>query len=181
MPGSRRSPPSGKRRCAARSSRPTTQAARRRRGRMLYSSLDACAAADRAVRARESALRAALRAQQPPGLGARAAAGHPRAWSAPARDADALRSDGPAKEAAMDKRRHPARAAPRVPARRSARSCRGWRWPSLVAHRRAGWSRKIARFAVVKGLRAINFNVLTERAGIGRLPAAGRHPERHHG
>ena len=40
----------------------------------------------------------------------------------------------------------------------------------------AGWLlAKAARFAVVKGLRAINFHVLTERAGHRRLPAAGRH------
>ena len=41
----------------------------------------------------------------------------------------------------------------------------------------AGWlAAKLARFAVVKGLRAINFNVLTERAGLdGFLRQGGMH------
>ena len=45
----------------------------------------------------------------------------------------------------------------------------------------AGWLlAKAVRFAVARGLRAINFNVLTERAGHRRLPARRRHPGRHH-
>ncbi len=47
---------------------------------------------------------------------------------------------------------------------RAPRCCRGWRWRSVVIAGR--WLvAKAIRFAVEQGLRAVNFNVLTERAG----------------
>ena len=45
-----------------------------------------------------------------------------------------------------------------------------------------GWLvAKLARFAVVKALRAINFHVLTERAGIDGFLRQGGIADRHHG
>ena len=142
-------------RCARPSSRPTM---RRRAARRCTDALHAGQRPARLVRTGKGAVRAALRARQPSRLGGHSVAGHPRMERMMI---TAARRETPE---ALCKVIDLLETDARVPASGRRAPAARWPWRSRIVL--VGWLiAKAVRFAVEQALRAVNFNVLTERAG----------------